>query len=221
MKKSIIIAALVLAAGFFAAKPSFAQASAGGQVVSQNGATNEGTWSVLATQVSTYVWDVSVTYVNTITVPPELATAFLDGLNVEFYSGASVNGTELATTGTIGTIASETGGVGAFNWTTNGISEGGGSAYQYLDTSGTGGQNQINGYDQGGLITQGQTFTGVVTLSSTVNAAADASINVVKFGVQNSGEVNAWFATPEGSSLALLLPGLVPVGLILRRRRRA
>jgi len=216
MKKSIIIAALVVAAGLFVARPSAAQ-SAGGQIISQNGATNEGTFNVLATEISTYVWDVSVTYVNTITVPPEYAYAFLDGLNVQFYSGASVNGTELATSGTSGTIASATGGVGAITW--NGGLELGGPSWQYQDTQQAGGPN---GFTTAGLITNGQTFTGTVTLdSSAANAAVDSSINVVKFGVQNSGEVNAWFATPEGDSLALLLPGLIPLGLILRRRRRA
>jgi hypothetical protein len=219
MKKSILIAALVLATGLLAARPSQAQ-QAGGQVISQNSSNNEGVFNVLATEeiANPLKWDITVTYVSTFAgVVP--SPAFLDGLNMEFYSdGATVSGTELTNQGTIDKIASVTGGVGAFSWTGPNSSEPGSQLFfQYEDSSGTGGQTQVNGYDHDGLITAGQTFTGTVTL-----AAGTDPVDAIKFGVQNSGEVNAWFATmPEGQSMALLLPALLPLGMVIRRRRKA
>jgi hypothetical protein len=60
----------------------------------------------------------------------------------------------------------------------------------------------------------GNTFDGFLTVSG----AKYASIVVQDTDQQ-------WFAndvllTPEGSSLALLLPGLLPIGLVMRRRRQ-
>lgn len=61
----------------------------------------------------------------------------------------------------------------------------------------------------------GNTFTGTFTLSST--AAQVVASAFQGDGQQWSGKLNA---IPEASSLAMLMPGLFPLGLALRRRRR-
>jgi len=248
MKKSILIAALVLAAGLFAVRPSAAQ-SAGGTVYSENAGTQEGQFTVLATQVSTYVWDVSVTYVKTLSSNGEYPWAYLDGLNMSFFSGATAGGSDGTSlslgTGSVAAVGSATGGAGTVDWTTGPGAGNQGSSYQYNDTRPFGG-GTVNGWTTSGLITTKdgttnpgslQTFTGVVTLNSSntldtyalgtafageTYAQVDSKVNVIGFGVQNSGEVNAYYSVaPEGQSLALLLPGLIPLGLVLRRRRKA
>ena len=62
----------------------------------------------------------------------------------------------------------------------------------------------------------GNTYTGTIVL-------ANASFKTVNIAFQDGSQ--QWFlprasVTPEASSLALLLPGLVPLGLILRKRRQ-
>jgi len=60
----------------------------------------------------------------------------------------------------------------------------------------------------------GNTFSGLLTLQPGV-------IGSIHVALQDSGQQYAgdFAVTPEASSLALLLPGLIPVGIALRRRR--
>jgi len=71
----------------------------------------------------------------------------------------------------------------------------------------------------GGLVTdQGQVFTADITLQ-----AGDPVVKGVYFDLIGSGSGTGIFpgapVTPEGASLLLLLPGLIPVAVGLRRRR--
>jgi len=72
---------------------------------------------------------------------------------------------------------------------------------------------------QAGLVTdQGQVFTADITLK-----AGDPVVQGVYFDLIGSGSGSGIFpgapVTPEGTSLLLLLPGLIPVAVGLRRRR--
>jgi len=71
----------------------------------------------------------------------------------------------------------------------------------------------------GGLVSdQGQVFTADITLK-----AGTPTVNGVYFDLIGSGSGSGIFpgagVTPEGASLLLLLPGLIPVAVGLRRRR--
>jgi len=71
----------------------------------------------------------------------------------------------------------------------------------------------------GGLVSdQGQVFTADITLK-----AGDPTVQGVYFDLIGSGSGSGIFpgapVTPEGASLLLLLPGLIPVAVGLRRRR--
>jgi len=62
----------------------------------------------------------------------------------------------------------------------------------------------------------GNTFTGFVTLTGD-------DISAVTTSLQDSGQqwAGRFDVTPEAGSFALLLPGLIPVGIALRRRRKS
>jgi hypothetical protein len=86
------------------------------------------------------------------------------------------------------------------------------SAGSFATTAPTGTANRLSAF---GPSLGGNTYDGFLTVSGA---------KYVSIVIQDTDQ--QWFAadvllTPEVSSLALLLPGLLPLGLILRRRRQA
>jgi len=215
MKKSIFIAALIVAAGLFLARPSRAQLHAGGVLPVVNGdlpsppnppnsPNIEGTFNVLATQASTDVWDITVSWLSNVNVPND----YIDDIQIKFSGGGVVSNGTIAGNEDLVTILGGTGSVGATNY----------SPFLHPgDTEIEGQDPNTNGPPPTGAVDNGNSYSGTVTLAPGSNP-----ITGVEFTISNDGGGTLWFATtPEGSSLALLLPGLIPLGLILRRRRRA
>jgi len=213
MKKSIFIAALVLVGGLFLARPSSAQLHAGGQVIT------DGTWNVMATQLTSTTWQVTVNWGGS-SIPSDV---FVDQASFKFGYGGTI------TTGVVGGVTEDSygGAPGTFGY--EGVSSASGTvnSVNWINTtSGSVGQLDDPGIETGpffapdtNVITQTQGLTGIVTLSGVLPPGK--TLNAVEFTLDNSVDGNGWFAiTPEGSSMALLLPGLIPLGLILRRRRK-
>jgi hypothetical protein len=140
-------------------------------------------------------------------------------LRIYFYSGPNLTGVNLGGVGftpgnSAGTNLAET------NWGAGLVGNGGGNPQfshygEYLNPS------DIHGVGPNNLLKDGSnslTQVGAFTLSS---ASASALTSGGSFELQLNdgfayiGDVNI---VPEVSSLALLLPALVPLGLVLRRR---
>jgi len=209
MKKSIFIAALVVAAGLFAARPSAAQNQAKGTIEVELGATAvaEGYWDVLATQVggpSGTTWDVKVSMNKTVT-PLALQDDWLSQVSVAMFSGATGSGT---LTNPYVPIGSEFNIIGTPTTTNAGWSWDDNSS-EWLDPK----VHVQNANDLSSTVS----FSGAITV-------APGTVGAIQFTLSNMGNGQETFLVsnaPEGSSLALLLPGLIPLGLILRRRRKA
>jgi hypothetical protein len=220
MKKSILIAALVVAAGLFTARPSSAQLSASGDLGTLNSSNQtEGTFHVLAQQISagSDQWFITVNWVSDGSAAPPTG-AFLDQIQVVMSAGGTVSAGQISAGENDQTIDSISGGVSLLAlphtttaWDTE-INNFGGLA-DYVDPGKAGHHNATN------PVNDLELFSGTLTLD-----AGSSPITAVQFTISNTGAGEEWFGTsvtPEGSSLALLLPGLIPLGLVLRRRRKA
>jgi len=217
MNKSLLVAALVVAAGLFVARPSSAQLVASGLLSTDNGpgTPTEGTFSVLAAQASpgSDTWDITVKWVsNGPAAPP--GGAFLDDISMRFNAGGTVTAGQI-NGGVNQLIDSTAGGVNGINWVQQDVLPGRNSnmadpGTNAGDASPTAPVDGLNG----GL----DFFSGTVTLDG-----SSGPISAINFDISNTGAGESWYGTemtPEGSSLALLLPGLIPLGLILKRKRR-
>jgi len=220
--RSLLVAALVIAAGFSVARPSAAQNSFGGSDPVING-TVEGTFTVLATQAAagSSTWDITVKWLSDGAVTND----FVDKIGVAFNAGGTVDSAHNISDGTLQSIASITGGGSAAAgspapftgpWTTTYLSG--------IDLTGTvanfADPNTAPDVPPGptGAVNYLNTFTGQVKINGS------STVSAVEFILANDGGSTLWFgtaATPEGSSLALLLPGLIPLGMMLRKRRKA
>jgi len=57
-------------------------------------------------------------------------------------------------------------------------------------------------------------------LNGTVTLGAGATVKMIRLTLSDGGsQTKDLLAAPEASSLAMLLPGLIPLGMVLRRRR--
>jgi hypothetical protein len=216
MNKSLLVAALVVAAGLFVARPSSAQLVASGDLGTLNSSNQlEGTFSVLAAQQSpgSLTWNVTVAWVSNGPAAPT-GGAFLDDISMRLNSGGTVTAGQISG-GVNQLIDSTTGGVNGINWVQqdslplriSNMSDPGTNAGDASPTAPVDGLN-------GGL----DFFSGTITLDG-----SSGPITAINFDISNTGSGEEWFGTeltPEGSSLALLLPGLIPLGLILKRKRR-
>jgi hypothetical protein len=209
MNKNILLTGLVVAAGLFVARPSSAQLVAGGNINVVNGSTTEGTFNVLATQSSpgSDVWNIAVKWVADVSVTND----YIDDVQLKFSGGGTVTDGSISSNEFLQTITSGTGSVGATNWS------------PFVHTSGTEIEAQdpnSDGPPPTGAVDAAESFTGQVTLNGASNP-----ITAIEFTLSNNGGGTEWFAaspaTPEGSSFALLLPGLIPLAMMLRKRRRA
>jgi hypothetical protein len=197
MNKSLLIAALALAAGLFGARTASAQGTAGGTVtVTALGVLESSMFNVLATQnaAGSDLWNVAVSWnKDTSTFFGQSVT--VDEVQVGFFNTAGkLQG--IATVGAGGT----------------------GTAYDPSSSSNSTVGNWSDPKSNKGEIEQGSSFAGSVTLSGASNP-----VYSVEFAL-NGGSWNTFVdppSTPEGQSLALLLPGLIPLAIMVKRRRRA
>jgi len=216
MKKSLLIAALVVAAGLFAARPSYAQlTTASGDLGTLNSLNQtEGTFHVFAQQASpgSDTWNVTVNFVgNGPAAPP--TGAYLDQIQVKFATGGTVALGQL-TGGHVQSIVSTLGGVHGIDWVQENTLP---SKTSDFEDPGTDAGNDPTAPVDG--LSVNDIFKGSITLSG-----LSTPIDEVQFDISNTGSGEEWFGTtvtPEGSSLALLLPGLIPLALVVRRRRKA
>jgi len=220
MKKSLLIAALVVAAGMFVARPSYAQLTAEGDLGTLNSSNQtEGTFHVNATQASpgSLTWNVTVNWVSDGPAAPP-SGSFLDQIQVVMSAGGTVSNGQISAGEMDQTIDSLSGGVSLLAlphtytaWATE--TENFGAEADFVDPGKAGHHNATN------PVNDLELFNGTITLD-----ALSGPITAVQFTISNTGAGEEWFGTspvPEGASLALLLPGLIPLALVVRRSRKA
>jgi hypothetical protein len=132
-----------------------------------------------------------------------------------FYSGKNDTGINL---GGLGFTAGNTAGTNSLgtNWGAGAVG-GGGSNPQFKNYAQYGNPAANHGVGPNNLLANGSnTFTqnGAFTLS---NASAQ-SLGSVLIQLNDGETFEGGFNVPEASTLALLLPGLIPLGFALRRR---
>jgi len=161
------------------------------------GPGSSGTYAATVTQTGSNWSITSVTGTGANSTGDAVRLYFLDG-----GGNATIAGTGSSTGGTD---------VGGTNWGAfYNILPGGGTVYSQWDTI----ANQANALIGAG----GNTFT--ETGSITATGASNAIIEVLgENGLTWVSPLIVPPVIPEGSSLAMLLPGLVPLGMVLRRRR--
>jgi len=197
--KKISVVALALVGCLFAVRPAGAQGSAGGQETVSGGFFQSSTFNVLATQSApnSDLWTVTVSWAKN----SGLGAYDADEVQVGFLNSSN----KLQTISSAGSA-----GVGSTTYNKTGSTS---TIEDWSDPS----IDEIFGI---GTIKQGSSFTGTVQLSSSSNP-----IYAVEFAL-NGGSFTSFVdppitGTPEGQSLALLLPGLIPLALIARRRAKA
>jgi len=202
MKKGSMMAAFALLGSLVAAGPASAGFMAGGdQIVTVSGSP-EATYHVsIAQEDMTNTYDVTVAFVSQFVAPPP--NAFLDDIAFKFYSQPSVNNNQppLASLDTVTSVgAGGTNGPPGSNWTANLI-----GTTQAMWTTDPNGTLVVNYHGNGAV------FTGKVNVTGTVVAVQSSLFN-------SGGSVQYFNGVPEASSLALIVPGLLPLGYVVRRR---
>jgi len=206
MIKKLFLVALVTAALGAGTRPVLAQTHISGNVTTiqtfnTGPAVDQGLFKVAADEIGlTNEYQISVTYLSTYSGSTTMPS-FTDDILVKLFSGPGGTVLDPITVGA--------GGVGAFAYTP---SPSAGGKYEFSDpTPGPGG---------GSIVTLGQTFVGDVFVSGPAGITGASFTLATQDGVDGSGQ--GFFTpsvTPEGASLLLLLPGLIPVAVGLRRRR--
>jgi len=206
IKKLFLVALATVAIGAFT-RPAVAQTHIAGNVttIQTFGAgpgINQGLFKVTADQVGlTNEYAISVSYVSTFGSSTTFP-AFTDDILVKLFSGPGGTITD--------PISGGSGGVGAVTYDT-GASAGG--KFEFSDPH--------EGPAGPGTVTLGQTFLGDVFVTGPAEITGASFTLATQDGVDGSGQ--GFFTpsvTPEGASLLLLLPGLIPVAVGLRRRRQ-
>ena len=232
MFKKLIIAALAAVAVGAGSQSATAQKSFGGLIKTNLNTVNQGLFHVSVTQetATSAFWDVSVYFVSK--VPgATVANPFLDAINVNLLDDPAPSagpdaqqplltpkhGGSLPT----GKVGTQVGGpnppvtiTGPFKpWTGSFPLNGNGK------TTNAHFQNKNNLNGTSGLVRNGFAFQGVIQLDQAHSSPIRGAYFVI--GGTGSGSGDAFFppVTPEGASLLLLLPGLIPVAVGLRRRR--
>jgi len=203
MIKHLFLVGLVTAAFGVVTLPALAQVDITGQVTtvqtdSKHPAPGvlQGVFNVEAKEVGhTNVYDIFVSWAQTLPgsfVKP----SYIDSIQVDLFEDG----------GDPDPIGSGSGSVGAVVYTPTNLA----GSFLFADP----------GASVAGRVTQGQSFVGQVTVTG------DAAITEAAFSLRTQGGKNGSGegdfdapVTPEGASLLLLLPGLLPVAVGLRRRR--
>jgi hypothetical protein len=201
MIKHLFLVGLATATLGAATVPALAQVDIKGTVttIQTNAAhptgANQGLFSVEAKQTSNpSVYDIFVNYLSTFAgnvQPP--TNAYVDEIQVTLFGTGGITGAA--------------GSVGAVNYSAFPV----GAGAFFLDP----------GANPAGDVTLGQSFVGSVSVSPSFVATGASFILTTQNGANGSGSGNfSPSVTPEGASLLLLLPGLIPVAVGLRRRRQ-
>jgi len=206
MIKKLFLVALVTAAIGAVTMPVQAQTHISGNVTTvqtfgSNPPINQGLFRVTADEVGlTNEYAISVSYLSTYTTATTYPS-FTDDILVKLFSGPG---------GTINDpISGGTGGVGAVTY----LTDYSGGKFEFGDPN--------EGPSGAGTVTLGQTFLGDVFVSGPAVITGASFTLATQDGVDGSGQ--GFFTpsvTPEGASLLLFLPGLIPVAIGLRRRRQ-
>jgi len=206
MIKRLLLVALATAALGAGTRPAVAQTNISGNVttIQTFGAgpgINQGLFKVSADQVGlTNEYAISVSYMSTFASSTTFP-AFTDDILVKLFSGPG--GT------VVDPISVGAGGVGAVTYDP---AHAPGNAYQFSDPIEGPGNNSV---------TLGSTFLGDVFVTGPSSITGASFTLATQDGIDGSGQ--GFFTpavTPEGASLLLLLPGLIPVAVGLRRRRQ-
>jgi len=207
MIKKLFLVALATAALGVATRPALAQTHISGNVTTiqtfgMGPGINQGLFKVSADEVGlTNEYAISVSYLSTFATSTTFPS-FTDDILVKLFSGPG--GTVLDP------ISGGSGGVGAVTYNP---SPSAGGKYEFSDPN--------EGPGGAGTVTLGQTFLGDVFVSGPAEITGASFTLATQDGVDGSGQ--GFFTpsvTPEGASLLLLLPGLIPVAVGLRRRRQ-
>jgi len=217
MIKKLITATMLTAVCGAGTLPALAQTTISGvqktTFTDNSGNHDQGYFNVQAMQSApgSLLWHVTVSFNKAVPgVNPD--TVILDQVVVRLLSTPnppSTSGYPGETVASGGNAMVTKGMVSQVNWNAFDL----GQEMDYFDM-------KDNGSDvQSGLIAdQGQVFTADITLQ-----AGDPTVQGVYFDLIGSGSGVGIFpgapVTPEGASLLLLLPGLIPVAVGLRRRR--
>jgi len=206
MIKNLFLVALVTAAIGAVTRPAVAQTHIAGNVTTiqtfgLGPGVNQGLFRVTADEVGlTNEYAISVSYLSTFSTSTTYPS-FTDDILVKLFSGPGGS--------VLDPISGGSGGVGAVTYGT-GASAGG--KYEFSDPN--------EGPGGAGTVTLGQTFLGDVFVTGPAEITGASFTLATQDGVDGSGQ--GFFTpsvTPEGASLLLLLPGLIPVAVGLRRRR--
>jgi hypothetical protein len=216
MFKRLLMAVLVTAALGAGTRPVMAQQTFGGLLTTNLNQKDTGTFHVSVTRETptSSFWDVLVYYVSTAAGSP-IASPFLDQVNVSLLNNPSPSAGDAARE-TL--IAASNGKVGAGG--VNGIT----GPFLLWNNALNGDEDQAlftNKRTNGtpGRIRNGYAFTGKIQIDPTEPPVRGVYFQVGGFG---SGSGDGFYPpsfTPEGASLLLFLPGLIPVAIGLRRRR--
>jgi len=206
MIKKLFLVALVAAAVGAGTRPILAQTHISGNVTTiqtfgTGPAIDQGLFKVSADEIGlTNEYQITVSYLSTYSSSTTYPS-FTDDILVKLFDGPGGTITD--------PISGGSGGVGAVTYDTNHAA---GGKYEFTDPN--------EGPAGPGTVTLGQTFVGDVFVTGPAEITGASFTLATQDGVDGSGQ--GFFTpsvTPEGASLLLLLPGLIPVAVGLRRRR--
>jgi len=203
MKSKLLITALCLFGGLLFSNKTLAQTTIFdiGPDLSQHASSSSGDWQVTVTQTGALTYNVSIVAAGNLLNSPLLPAPTGAGESVEFsfqqgsFSVAQTGGPGKATGGNNWTESTETGYEEYWQGGVLGVANPGDV---FIATDGS------------------NVFNGSVTVA---NPVTDVTVRVVDDGTGGPWEGYS-VLTPEASSLALLVPGLIPLGVVLRKRRR-
>jgi len=214
MKSFFYSALLTLTLGLaFSGVSAHAQTAQGdiNFVADANLGTN-GSFQVIVTEITTTQFDVTVTQLpgRNEVAGAELKIVLWNGFGGDVAGNAKLDFAS-APSPTGGTNGQDSPFVAGSNWTPSSV----------LDVHSNIVEQDFKAPDSQSqdLIDAPYSFTGVVNLQAGQDPAESVQVTVDGFGVHGGAGQGTFDFTPDGASIALIVPGLLPLGFALRRRR--